>query len=254
MSILGAINHRFATTKVNSPLSDVSKNVWDDSEILTTVAANGSVLIADAVQTDHWGLGPPLMIPHELGGSVADGIRSAAWVTIAERKHPVINPAGWASALARVERRTAGAPVVVNLTLNSIATPTVVLCAAPHGLVTGQTVTIAGVATSTPSINGVWTITVIDSTHFSVPENVTVAGTGGTVTVAGTSVQVRVVDVDNAQAVVGTGLIASLDTNWLEETFAIALNAAPHHYELQIQGGNAAADVFAMGRIELYAA
>src|SRR5207249_4796884 len=34
---------------------------------------------------------------------------------------------------------------------------------------------------STPSINGVWTVTVLNSTQFTIPVNVTAAGTGGTV-------------------------------------------------------------------------
>jgi hypothetical protein len=254
MSILATFLHRMQTLKPNNPLLDWSANSFNDSHPMTTVAANGSVLIADSLQTDGVGCGMPQLIPHALGGSRSLGIRSATWVTIAEWQHPLINPAGVVTALARVERKTAGAAVVVTLTSNAIANPTSVLCAAPHGLVTGQTVTIAGVSTSAPTINGVWTVTVIDSTHFSIPVNVTVAGSGGTVTVAGTSVQVRLIDVDNASAVVGTGLIASLNTSWLEETFAIALNLAAHHYELQIQGGNASADVFAVGRVELYAA
>lgn len=254
MSILAQLLHRQRTTKPNNPLLDWSANAFNDSHPLTTTAANGSALIADATQTDGVGCGMPQMIPHELGGSRSLGLRSATWVTIAEWKHPLINPAAVVTALARIERKTAGAAVVVNITSNSIANPTSVLCAAPHGLVSGQTVTIAGVATSSPTINGVWTVTVIDSTHFSIPVNVTVAGSGGTVTFAGTSVQVRVIDIDNASTVVGTGLIASLDMNWLEETFALSLNVAAHHYELQIQGGNANADVFAMGRIECYAA
>jgi hypothetical protein len=71
---------------------------------------------------------------------------------------------------------------IITITSNSIANPTSVLCAAPHGLVTGDSVTIAGNITSSPSINGDWPIIYIDPTHFSVPVNVTVGGTGGTAT------------------------------------------------------------------------
>jgi hypothetical protein len=179
MSTLLQWIHRARVVVANNPALPVSTTVWDDSHPVTTAAPNGSVVIVDAAQTDGIGAGPVLMIPQDLGGSVQVGIRSAAWITIAERKHPVIASGGVVTATARVERRTA-----------AIAT----------------------------------------------------------------SVQVRVIDVDNAGAVVGTGAIYTADTNWNEETFAITLNAAAHHYELQVQGGNAAADVFALGRIECYAA
>lgn len=68
------------------------------------------------------------------------------------------------------------------ITSNSIANPTVVTTPVPHLLATGDTVLIAGVATSNPTINGERTVTVISPTTFSVPVNVTVAGTGGTFT------------------------------------------------------------------------
>lgn len=68
---------------------------------------------------------------------------------------------------------------VIPITSNTIANPTIVLTPVPHSLVTGQVVLVSGVVTSTPTINGQQTVTVIDATHFSVPVNVTVAGTGG---------------------------------------------------------------------------
>jgi hypothetical protein len=68
-----------------------------------------------------------------------------------------------------------------NLTSNSVANPTVVTSATAHNFQTGDVVTIAGVSGSSPTINGVRTVTRIDATSFSVPVNVTVGGTGGTV-------------------------------------------------------------------------
>jgi hypothetical protein len=62
---------------------------------------------------------------------------------------------------------------------NTIANPTVVQTAVPHGLSSGDGVLISGVVGSTPTINGAFAVTVIDATHFSVPVNVTVAGAGG---------------------------------------------------------------------------
>lgn len=66
------------------------------------------------------------------------------------------------------------------ITSNSVANPTVITTPVAHGLTTGDKVLISGVTGSTPTINAEYTVTVIDATHFSVPVNVTVGGTGGT--------------------------------------------------------------------------
>jgi Putative phage tail protein len=69
----------------------------------------------------------------------------------------------------------------VTITSSDAATDRV-LTAAPHGYVTGNRVRIAGHSGSTPSINGDWVITVVDSTHFTLNGvDITVGGTGGTV-------------------------------------------------------------------------
>jgi hypothetical protein len=67
---------------------------------------------------------------------------------------------------------------------NTLANPTVVTTTVAHGLVNNNVITITG-SNSTPSIDGVHTITYISTTTFSVPVNVTVAGTAGTVAVGG---------------------------------------------------------------------
>jgi hypothetical protein len=79
-----------------------------------------------------------------------------------------------------VDFATDPSQTVIPIASNSIANPTVVTTAVAHGLTTGQVVLIAGVADSDPTINGERTVTVISPTTFSVPVNVTVAGTGGT--------------------------------------------------------------------------
>jgi len=73
-----------------------------------------------------------------------------------------------------------------NLTINdnTVANPTLVTTTANHNLVTGNAVTITG-SNSTPTIDGVHTITLIDADTFSIPVNVTIAGTAGTVAVGG---------------------------------------------------------------------
>lgn len=62
---------------------------------------------------------------------------------------------------------------------SSVANPSVIETLNRHRLITGRTVRISGHAGSTPSINADYAITKIDEYHFSIPVNVTVAGSGG---------------------------------------------------------------------------
>ena len=77
---------------------------------------------------------------------------------------------------------SAVAKTPVTITSSSVANPTVITTAAAHGLVTGDQVAIAGHTGSTPAISGNFTVTVISATTFTIPVNVTVAGSGGTAT------------------------------------------------------------------------
>jgi hypothetical protein len=82
---------------------------------------------------------------------------------------------------------TALAPPIA-LTSNTQASPTVFTSAA-HNLVTGDTVTITGVAGANADPNGSRVVTVVSPTTFSVAVNCAVAGgTGGTATLSSTSV------------------------------------------------------------------
>jgi len=64
---------------------------------------------------------------------------------------------------------------------NSIANPTVVTTVAPHGLVTGDEIFFTASTTSSPLLTATprQVVTRISDTTFSVPVNVTVAGTAG---------------------------------------------------------------------------
>ncbi len=62
---------------------------------------------------------------------------------------------------------------------SSVANPTTITTSRPHGLDTGQTVVIQSHSGSTPSINGSHTVTMTGLYTFTIPVNVTVAGTGG---------------------------------------------------------------------------
>lgn len=67
----------------------------------------------------------------------------------------------------------------VTITSGSAANPTVILTASPHGLVTGDTITITG--SNKAALNSDWKVTVSDSTHFTVPCDLTGgASTGAT--------------------------------------------------------------------------
>lgn len=70
--------------------------------------------------------------------------------------------------------------LILPITSISAANPTVITTAINHGLTTGEMVTITG-SNSAPSINGLQTVTVLSSNTFSIPVNVTTAGTLGSV-------------------------------------------------------------------------
>lgn len=70
----------------------------------------------------------------------------------------------------------------IDILSSTVANPTHVTTEAPHGLQTGDIVSIAG-HDADPTINGLQTVTVIDADTFSVPVNVTTGGGNvGTVT------------------------------------------------------------------------
>ena len=66
------------------------------------------------------------------------------------------------------------------ITSISVANPTVITTSIAHDLTDGDTVDISG-SNSTPSIDGTWLVDVLTATTFTIPVNVTVAGTAGTV-------------------------------------------------------------------------
>ncbi len=87
---------------------------------------------------------------------------------------------------APVERK--GIPITawrvavgVGVTSSSEDNPSVITTAANHGFSNGDSVLIAGHITAVPDINGVHTISSVTATTFTIPVNVTTAGTGGTV-------------------------------------------------------------------------
>ncbi len=63
------------------------------------------------------------------------------------------------------------------ITAISVANPTQIT-SANHGLNNGQTITITN-SNSTPSVNGSYTVTVVDANNFTIPVDVTIAGSQG---------------------------------------------------------------------------
>ena len=71
-----------------------------------------------------------------------------------------------------------GAVFSAAITASSQANPTIITCGVY--VPTGTQVTISGESTATPALNGTYVATNVDGTRFSIPVNVTVAGTNGT--------------------------------------------------------------------------
>jgi hypothetical protein len=77
-----------------------------------------------------------------------------------------------------VQRGTGVAGANKAITSSSVANPSIITTAA-HSFVSGDFVSISGHSGATPNINGTYAVTVLSSTTFSIPVNVTVGGTGG---------------------------------------------------------------------------
>jgi hypothetical protein len=79
----------------------------------------------------------------------------------------------WAVAANTTISNSIGTPAAI--ASSTAANPSVIVTAAAHGFTTGDQVTIAGHATNT-AINGCWTVTVTNTTTFTVPALGTAAG------------------------------------------------------------------------------
>ncbi|HUV73869.1 MAG TPA: hypothetical protein VMW79_06145 [Anaerolineae bacterium] len=122
------------------------------------------------------------------------GLATGDWVTIAGHvgmipevngDHEVTRVDDYNFTVA-VNVTTAGtggtAQPIVAIVSSSVADPSVITTETAHGFVTGDWVVIAGHVGSTPDINKAYIVTYVGPTSFTIPEDVTVGGTGGTVT------------------------------------------------------------------------
>ncbi len=127
------------------------KRVYDPRSALTAWSDNPSLCIRDYL-TAAYGLGA--------AGAEIDDATFIAAANIAD------------------EYVLASSPKAI--TTSSVANPTVLTVTA-HQLRTGDEVVIAGHAGSTPSLNGNHTVTVLTANTLTIPVNVTVGGSGGTI-------------------------------------------------------------------------
>ena len=101
--------------------------------------------------------------------------------------------------------------------------PAVVTTTSAHNLVTGDHVAIARVSGESPQVFGEYAVTRISSTQFSIPVNLTVAGTGG---VCVQMVSPRV-DTIMTEIATGTGLATTSDTETIGSTLDEAIIRQP---------------------------
>lgn len=96
----------------------------------------------------------------------------------------VAEAVSWDTEAAGVDYAADPSQQIIPIVSSSVANPSVIVTTVPHGIANGQRVLIAGHSGSTPDITGEHVATLIDPTSFSIPVNVTVGGTGGTLTQA----------------------------------------------------------------------
>lgn len=129
---------------------------------------------------------------------------------------------------------------VVPIVSSSVANPSVITTSVPHGLATGQRALIAGHTGSTPAVNGDQPVTVIDATSFSIPVDVTVGGTGGTVVPAnsltgGVGFQ-QVVALSGFTGFVGTFRDSADDITYADLVACAPVTAAPGAEAVSVTG------------------
>lgn len=143
-----------------------------------------------AVETFFNGIGGLQNVPYQhspegtaLGKVMIFGdVNVGAWSGPIQEVNGVIGFSIPLSVNTRTVRTWITPPATIAITSSSVADPTVLTTAA-HGITIGTTevVTIAAHTGSTPAINGTHAFTALTSTTGTIPVNVTVGGTGGTI-------------------------------------------------------------------------
>ncbi len=106
--------------------------------------------------------------------------------------------------------------------VSALGGPATFHSSAVHGLTTGAQVLIAGVAGAVPEVNGLQTITVVDTRTFTVPVNLTTAGTGGRFEV-GTKVTIPLESSLLTEGLVSPAQLVFDATNWsVQQTVTVS--------------------------------
>ena len=136
LSTLATIKHRFQTTKAQRASADVSRDEWNDSELVASAAVNGEVAVRDSAQTDGWGFQALLRL-FSLGGSRNNSLEMAGAVQDAYDYRDVEIDGDLMGALVariRCELRTDDAGTTITPQIYNVTTDTILatgnVCAA----------------------------------------------------------------------------------------------------------------------------
>ena len=88
----GTITHRKAVTGANNPAFQVSKDPWNDSLVIASAAADGTVAVRDRTQTDGWGFTTMPVGPEGPAGT--PGAPGVTGLTGATGAQGVVGPTG----------------------------------------------------------------------------------------------------------------------------------------------------------------
>jgi hypothetical protein len=128
-------------------------------------------------------------------------------------------------------------------TLNAatVANPSVITTTAAHGFATGQSVTISGSSGTTPSLDGTYTITVINSTTFSIPLNVTVSSSPTGTILNTTQPALTVTNIDLIAPLGRSGSVNLNTTNLYK--YSLAQDTDSFDLPIQIQRTRASGEI-----------
>ena len=141
---------------------------------LNAITGGDNFTIEDGYPTSARGYeavwGTPSLAPYWCIQQIASG--ASYWVYTGLLKAYRVNSSGTHANITRQK--------TTSITSASVANPTVITATA-HGIANGDTVVISGDTTATPTINGTHVATVLTDDTFTIPVNVTSAGSDGQV-------------------------------------------------------------------------
>jgi hypothetical protein len=147
-----------------------------------SVAGGGNaVWVSGAVPGDAPALARIKITDQSTGGTVLTRVRLGRHdhpLLVQGDLNPYFSPVPQAPGIPYAGDGTGRVAPALTVSAISAANPTHVTTTTPHNYVTGDDVAF-GSTNSTPALTGPYIVTVIDATHFTVPVNVTIAGTAG---------------------------------------------------------------------------